>query len=111
MGMLAGSLVVSHISTKLATWTSLILLLAIHLGTNYLAVRPDRHPGHLRGQLARRPARGPDRRAVDVQPEPEVHGVRALGACGHPAHAAARRGRDRARRRQRRAQAQLLGDD
>jgi hypothetical protein len=39
MGMLAGSLVVSHISSKLATWTALIFLLSIHLGTNYLAVR------------------------------------------------------------------------
>lgn len=39
MGMLAGSLVVSHISSKLATWTAMIFLLAIHLGTNYLAVR------------------------------------------------------------------------
>ncbi|KUJ12069.1 DUF647-domain-containing protein [Mollisia scopiformis] len=39
LGMLAGSLVVSRISTKLATWTAMIFLLAIHLGTNYLAVR------------------------------------------------------------------------
>ncbi|KAE8453123.1 hypothetical protein EG329_012310 [Mollisiaceae sp. DMI_Dod_QoI] len=39
LGMLAGSLVVSHISTKWATWTAMIFLLAIHLGTNYLAVR------------------------------------------------------------------------
>jgi hypothetical protein len=39
MGMLAGSLVVSHISSKFATWTALIFLLSIHLGTNYLAVR------------------------------------------------------------------------
>jgi hypothetical protein len=37
--MLAGSLVVGHITTKWATWTSMICLLAIHLGTNYLAVR------------------------------------------------------------------------
>ena len=37
--MLVGSLVVSHITSKLATWTSLIFLLGIHLGTNYLAVR------------------------------------------------------------------------
>jgi hypothetical protein len=39
MGMLAGSLVVSYISTKWATWTAMVFLLAIHLGTNYLAVR------------------------------------------------------------------------
>ncbi|KAL3427711.1 DUF647 domain-containing protein [Phlyctema vagabunda] len=39
LGMLAGSLVVSHISTQWATWTAMIALLAIHLGTNYLAVR------------------------------------------------------------------------
>lgn len=39
LGMLAGSLVVSHISSKWATWTAMIFLLALHLGTNYLAVR------------------------------------------------------------------------
>src|ERR1700709_2496622 len=39
MGMLVGSFVVSHISTPWATWTAMIALLAIHLGTNYLAVR------------------------------------------------------------------------
>src|ERR1700753_1137715 len=39
MGMLAGSLVVSYISSKWATWAAMIFLLAIHLGTNYLAVR------------------------------------------------------------------------
>lgn len=39
MGMLAGSLVVSRISSQWATWTAMIALLAIHLGTNYLAVR------------------------------------------------------------------------
>jgi hypothetical protein len=37
--MLAGSLVVSHITSQWATWTAMISLLAIHLGTNYLAVR------------------------------------------------------------------------
>jgi hypothetical protein len=37
--MLIGSLVVSHITSKSATWAALILLLSIHLGTNYLAVR------------------------------------------------------------------------
>lgn len=37
--MLAGTLVVSHISSQWATWTAMIALLAIHLGTNYLAVR------------------------------------------------------------------------
>ncbi|RKF77719.1 RUS1 family protein-like protein [Golovinomyces cichoracearum] len=39
LGMLAGSVIVPCISSKWATWTTLILLLAIHLGTNYLAVR------------------------------------------------------------------------
>ncbi|KAG9229349.1 vitamin B6 photo-protection and homoeostasis-domain-containing protein [Amylocarpus encephaloides] len=39
LGMLVGSLVVGHITTKWETWISLIFLLAIHLGTNYLAVR------------------------------------------------------------------------
>lgn len=37
--MLVGSLVVSHISSQWATWSAMIALLAIHLGTNYLAVR------------------------------------------------------------------------
>ncbi|RMZ69434.1 hypothetical protein GMOD_00006243 [Pyrenophora seminiperda CCB06] len=37
--MLAGSLVVSHITSPLATWATLILLLSIHLATNYAAVR------------------------------------------------------------------------
>jgi len=39
MGMLVGSMVVSHIHSQWATWTALITLLAIHMGTNYLAVR------------------------------------------------------------------------
>ena len=39
MGMLAGSLVVSYISSKSATWIAMILLLGIHLGMNYMAVR------------------------------------------------------------------------
>ncbi|KAI9788825.1 MAG: hypothetical protein M1835_002049 [Candelina submexicana] len=39
MGMLVGSLVVSHITTPFATWSSLILLLSIHLATNHAAVR------------------------------------------------------------------------
>ncbi|EMD60120.1 hypothetical protein COCSADRAFT_151456 [Bipolaris sorokiniana ND90Pr] len=39
LGMLAGSFVVSHITSDLATWCTLILLLAIHLATNYAAVR------------------------------------------------------------------------
>ncbi|KAK0107154.1 hypothetical protein ONS95_003860 [Cadophora gregata] len=39
LGMLVGSIVVSHITSKLATWSALIFLLSIHLGTNYLAVR------------------------------------------------------------------------
>ena len=34
-----GSLVVSHISSPLATWSSLIILLLIHLATNHAAVR------------------------------------------------------------------------
>lgn len=37
--MQAGSFVVSHITSDLATWCTLILLLAIHLATNYAAVR------------------------------------------------------------------------
>jgi hypothetical protein len=39
LGMLVGSLVVSRISSQWATWTAMIGLLAVHLGTNYLAVR------------------------------------------------------------------------
>jgi hypothetical protein len=39
IGMLAGSVVVSRISSQWATWTAMIALLAIHLGTNYIAVR------------------------------------------------------------------------
>ncbi|KAF8579533.1 DUF647-domain-containing protein [Ramaria rubella] len=39
LGMLAGSFVVSHATTQTATWTLLLLLLAIHLSTNYFAVR------------------------------------------------------------------------
>ncbi|PBP19045.1 DUF647 domain-containing protein [Diplocarpon rosae] len=39
LGMLVGSIVVSHISSKATTWIALTLLLAVHLGTNYLAVR------------------------------------------------------------------------
>ena len=39
MGMLVGSLVVSHITSQAATWTAMIALLAVHLGMNYLAVR------------------------------------------------------------------------
>ena len=41
-GLLCGSLVVSQISSQWATWTALITLLAIHLATNYLAVRAVR---------------------------------------------------------------------
>ena len=36
--MLAGSLIVSHITTTLATWSALLVLLTIHLWTNYRAV-------------------------------------------------------------------------
>ncbi|KAH9881603.1 hypothetical protein IAQ61_000330 [Plenodomus lingam] len=39
LGMLAGSVVVSWISSPMATWSTLIGLLAIHLATNYAAVR------------------------------------------------------------------------
>ncbi|KAK2781885.1 hypothetical protein FQN52_001285 [Onygenales sp. PD_12] len=39
LGMLCGSLVVSHISSPFATWTTLLLLLLIHISTNYAAVR------------------------------------------------------------------------
>ncbi|KAL2073199.1 hypothetical protein VTL71DRAFT_10523 [Oculimacula yallundae] len=38
-GMLVGSILVSHITSKTATWIALLFLLAVHLGTNYLAVR------------------------------------------------------------------------
>ncbi|KAL1612520.1 hypothetical protein SLS60_000747 [Paraconiothyrium brasiliense] len=37
--MLAGSLAVSQISTPMATWSTLIALLSIHLATNYAAVK------------------------------------------------------------------------
>lgn len=39
LGMLAGSLVVSWVTTPLATWTTLIFLLSVHLETNRRAVR------------------------------------------------------------------------
>lgn len=39
VGMLAGSVVVSWVTTPIATWTTLILLLSIHLETNRRAVR------------------------------------------------------------------------
>lgn len=39
MGMLAGSVVVSWVSSPFATWSTLMLLLSIHLATNYAAVR------------------------------------------------------------------------
>ncbi|KAF2178085.1 DUF647-domain-containing protein [Zopfia rhizophila CBS 207.26] len=39
LGMLAGSVVVSWVSSPMATWFTLILLLSIHLGTNYAAVK------------------------------------------------------------------------
>ncbi|KZF25765.1 DUF647-domain-containing protein [Xylona heveae TC161] len=38
-GMLVGSIVISHVSTPFSTWLCLFLLLSIHLGTNYAAVR------------------------------------------------------------------------
>ncbi|RHZ62643.1 RUS1 family protein [Aspergillus thermomutatus] len=39
IGMLVGSFVVSHVTSFAATWTSLLLLLTVHLGMNYAAVR------------------------------------------------------------------------
>ena len=39
LGMFAGSVVVSMVKTPIATWTTLMLLLSIHLGMNYRAVR------------------------------------------------------------------------
>ncbi|PLN84199.1 DUF647-domain-containing protein [Aspergillus taichungensis] len=39
IGMLVGSLVVSHITSYTATWISLVTLLTVHLGMNYAAVR------------------------------------------------------------------------
>ncbi|KAL9097334.1 MAG: hypothetical protein Q9165_000761 [Trypethelium subeluteriae] len=39
LGMLTGTLVVRVITSPLATWMALLSLLAIHLATNYLAVR------------------------------------------------------------------------
>ncbi|CCX04831.1 Similar to UPF0420 protein; acc. no. Q86K80 [Pyronema omphalodes CBS 100304] len=39
LGMLAGSFVVSHISSGLSTWIVLVFLLGTHLATNYKAVR------------------------------------------------------------------------
>lgn len=39
LGMLAGSVVVSWVTTPMATWATLIALLSIHLGTNYAAVK------------------------------------------------------------------------
>lgn len=37
--MLAGTMVVGWVSSPLATWIAMIILLTMHLGTNYLAVR------------------------------------------------------------------------
>ena len=39
IGMLAGTLVVSYVSSPLATWSCLLVLLTVHLLTNYAAVR------------------------------------------------------------------------
>jgi len=39
LGMLAGSFIVSRVTSPSATWSLLVLLLVIHLFTNYLAVR------------------------------------------------------------------------
>lgn len=37
--MLTGSLVISHITTPITTWLTLLSLLTLHLFLNYLAVR------------------------------------------------------------------------
>ncbi|KAK3626557.1 hypothetical protein LTR56_019727 [Elasticomyces elasticus] len=42
MGMMVGSLVVSWVTSPMATWTTLIFLLAVHLETNRRAVRAVR---------------------------------------------------------------------
>lgn len=42
LGMLAGSVVVSWITTPVATWAVLVVLLSVHLGMNYRAVRAVR---------------------------------------------------------------------
>ncbi|KAI4136786.1 MAG: hypothetical protein LQ341_005449, partial [Variospora aurantia] len=42
LGMLAGSVVVSYVSSPSATWSCLILLLSIHLAMNHAAVRAVR---------------------------------------------------------------------
>ncbi|KAF1928655.1 DUF647-domain-containing protein [Didymella exigua CBS 183.55] len=39
LGMLAGSLVVSWVTTPMATWATLIALLSVHLAMNYAAVK------------------------------------------------------------------------
>ncbi|EPS35698.1 hypothetical protein H072_10830 [Dactylellina haptotyla CBS 200.50] len=39
IGMLAGSLVISSITSKTASWVTMLLLIAIHLWTNYRAVK------------------------------------------------------------------------
>jgi len=39
LGMAAGSIVVSYVTSPLATWSALALLLSIHLGMNHAAVR------------------------------------------------------------------------
>ncbi|KAK6334291.1 hypothetical protein TWF730_003505 [Orbilia blumenaviensis] len=39
MGMLAGSLVISSVTSKTATWASMLFLIAVHLWTNYRAVK------------------------------------------------------------------------
>ncbi|EWC45869.1 hypothetical protein DRE_04876 [Drechslerella stenobrocha 248] len=39
LGMLAGSLVISSVTSKSATWVTMLLLIVIHLWTNYRAVK------------------------------------------------------------------------
>lgn len=42
LGMLAGSVVVSWVTTPMATWATLVALLSVHLATNYAAVKAVR---------------------------------------------------------------------
>ena len=72
------------------------------------ALRPHRHARDLRGRIARRLARGPDRGAVVRVAAPQVHGLCARLPGGAPAHARARQRHGRARGRKRRPQADPL---
>lgn len=103
-GLLCGSLIVSHISSQWATWTAMITLLAMHLGTNYLAVRAvsmrtlNRQRANLvfSAYLGNRDTAGKEKRAKSL-PTPEQisiqervferdgvlrwHGGKVLGFC------------------------------